>query len=69
MGRSIHGVKIFGGLDLLEEVINKYDIEGVLITSDFINVSGAAQTAVEICDRHGIWVRQMKLEFTAVERS
>jgi UDP-GlcNAc:undecaprenyl-phosphate GlcNAc-1-phosphate transferase len=68
-GRSIHGLEILGGLVHLEEIINQYDFEGMIISSNSISESGAVKKAVEICNRHGIWVRKLKLDFIPIENT
>jgi FlaA1/EpsC-like NDP-sugar epimerase len=52
-GRSVHGVRIFGGVDRLRQVIRKCDAELLLIAIS--NIDGnALRRIVEACERTGL---------------
>lgn len=66
-GRRMHGLTIYGGFDDLEKLIVDHKIDGIVITSSHIESSGAAKKTLEICNKHGIWVKRMKLEFEELD--
>lgn len=66
-GRTIHGIRVFGGLDQLGQIIRANRVEGLIITSADIFSSGAAQRALDICRQHDVWVRRLELEFVLWE--
>ncbi len=67
-GRSIHGVKVKGGIEQLEELIQADDIEGVIIASSEILESEAVVTTQHICEKYGIWVRRLEFGFVDLEQ-
>lgn len=66
-GRKIHGVDILGRIELLNEIIEKFDIDGVVLTADVAQQEENRQWILEICRGKGCWVRTLRLEFEAVE--
>ncbi len=66
-GRSIHGVKVIGGLDQLETIIETRHIGGVIIASSEIEASGGADRTLEICKSHNVWVRRLELKFVLLD--
>lgn len=62
VGRTIHGVRVLGVMDQLGEVIEKHQIDGVILTFDETqDKSGVA--VYEICKNAGCWIRRLKLVF------
>lgn len=65
-GRSIHGVKVLGGMDKLEDILQKWEIKGVVITSGALISTEHGRTLMTRCQEKNIWVRVLRLEFEPV---
>lgn len=62
VGRQIHGVAVLGGLSHLEAILQRQMIKGVILAG--IDLAPDDEKALrDICQRHGCWVRRLKLEF------
>jgi len=66
-GRQIQGISIIGNLDDLNEVIEKYDFQGIIFPSDEMIESFKKTDAVNICKDHGIWLKCLKVNFDSIE--
>ncbi len=62
-GRSIHGLSVMGGFSELEQLIDRYGAQGVLITSSAIVESGMIEKVLATCKRKSVWVRRLRFEF------
>lgn len=62
-GRLIHGIPIVGGIEQLSETIGRKQVEGIIISSMSIVTNGNAEKVCALCREHGIWVKQLRLEF------
>jgi len=62
-GRRIHGLTVFGGFSELDRLLAEQNINGVIIASSHIESSGFAHKAIETCQKQGVWVKRMRLEF------
>ena len=62
-GRSIHGLNVLGSFEDLERLIDRYGVQGVLITSSAIVESGVIDKVLETCKRKDVWVRRLRFEF------
>lgn len=62
-GRIIHGLRVLGSIDDLESLIESQKVGGVIIASSAIEKSEAGKVAIAVCDRSGIWIQRLRLEF------
>ena len=65
-GRLIYGLPVFGGVDKLEEVFERHEIRGVLISSRSIQGTGNAKRVINICQTHNVWARAVRVVFVVV---
>ncbi len=63
-GRWIHGVEVLGGLEQLQALLEREQVEGMILTGE--DTPGSLQ-AVALCQQKGCWVRRLCLEFELVE--
>lgn len=67
-GRQIQGITVLGGLDDLELILAKYPIQGFILPSDeIINIFQESATALDLCKRHGIWLKRLEMKFIPIE--
>jgi UDP-GlcNAc:undecaprenyl-phosphate GlcNAc-1-phosphate transferase len=65
-GRNIHGVRVIGGSDKLEEILETNNVNGVILTK--LDAQGELEDKViTICTRRGCWVRNLRVEFESIE--
>src|SRR5919108_3570784 len=67
-GRTVQGLRIFGGVDKLPEIIEREKIEGCIISSPSILANGHAEQIRTVCLEQGLWIKQLRLEFIEEER-
>jgi UDP-GlcNAc:undecaprenyl-phosphate/decaprenyl-phosphate GlcNAc-1-phosphate transferase len=67
VGRQIHGVSVIGVPDELGPILQEYAVEGMIVTSDFLEVEESGTTWMETAHRQGVWVRSLRLEFELYE--
>jgi UDP-GlcNAc:undecaprenyl-phosphate GlcNAc-1-phosphate transferase len=63
VGRSVAGLRIFGGADKLIEIIRREKVAGCIISSPSILANGHAEQIRSVCREQGLWVKQLRLEF------
>jgi FlaA1/EpsC-like NDP-sugar epimerase len=68
IGRSIHGVEVFGRLERLNELLAEGRVRGVILAG-IEPASPAGQSAAAACAAHDCWLRSLRLEFELVEKS
>jgi FlaA1/EpsC-like NDP-sugar epimerase len=66
-GRRIQGVNVIGNLDNFEDIIEKYDFQGLIIPSDEMYVNLRNSSALKICRERKIWLKQLRVRFDPVE--
>lgn len=66
IGRLIHGVKVIGGLDKLEKILEKGDVTGVILAGVDPNSSDGQQIRL-VCDRYECWVQNLLLKFQQLD--
>jgi UDP-GlcNAc:undecaprenyl-phosphate GlcNAc-1-phosphate transferase len=64
--RSIYDLTVLGSLDDLDRLIDRHNVQGIIIASVDIVESGAAEKAIRICKQKDVWVRRMRLEFDSL---
>jgi UDP-GlcNAc:undecaprenyl-phosphate GlcNAc-1-phosphate transferase len=62
-GRTVQGLRIFGGAEKLPEIIQRERVEGCIISSPSILANGHAEQIRSVCREQGLWVKQLRLEF------
>jgi len=62
-GQKILGLPVLGGVDRLDEILERTNAQGLLISSASVLVNGNAEKARTICQERGIWIRRLRLEF------
>jgi len=62
-GRTVAGLRIFGGADKLPEILQKEKVAGCIISSPKILANGHAEQIREICREQGLWIKQLRLDF------
>ncbi len=67
-GRQIHGVEVLGDMQKLVLVLEKNQIDGVIITPDASSDNHTIpDNVVDICRTHEVWVRNLRFEFELIE--
>jgi len=66
-GRQIHGVSVIGQPDQLTAILEEHGVEGLIVTSDFLDSEGSDDAWVETAHSQGLWVRSLRLEFELYE--
>ena len=67
VGRQIHGVKVFGGFEKLEALLESKKVDGVILTADVLQEGEAQAKLLRVCREHSCWVRALRLEFETLE--
>ena len=62
-GRSVAGLRIFGGAEKLAEIIQREKVAGCIISSPAILANGHAEQIRSLCEEQGLWIKQLRLEF------
>lgn len=62
-GQKILGLPVLGGIDRLDEILERTNVQGLLISSASVLANGNAEKARMICQERGIWIRRLRLEF------
>jgi UDP-GlcNAc:undecaprenyl-phosphate GlcNAc-1-phosphate transferase len=65
-GRQIHGVEVLGGLDELEDILERKQVEGVILAVNARNPD-SVEGIIAACRQSGCWVRGLRLEFEPIE--
>jgi len=68
-GRTLAGLRIFGGADKLPEILQRKKVEGCIISSPKILANGQAEQIRTVCQEQGLWIKQLRLDFVDEERS
>ncbi|MBN1148422.1 MAG: hypothetical protein JXA78_14275 [Anaerolineales bacterium] len=66
VGRLIHGVEVLGGRQQLESILERRQVEGLILASEMLDAQ-ARDEIIAACHRRGCWVRRLRLEFENVE--
>jgi len=61
-GRQIYGLKIIGGFDNLDKIINDFQVAGVILTLPEME-NFQLQQIVDICNKNKCWVKAINFEF------
>jgi len=62
-GRTLAGLRIFGGAEKLPEILQQKKVEGCIISSPKILANGHAEQLRSVCEEQGLWVKQLRLDF------
>lgn len=66
-GREIHGIKVLGGIDQLIKYLDLHPPLGIIITSPGGSDQNTSLELSQICQRHGLWLKQIHFDFETVE--
>jgi UDP-GlcNAc:undecaprenyl-phosphate GlcNAc-1-phosphate transferase len=64
-GRQIHGVEVLGAVEQLTNLLEKVNINGVIIAVDTAN--DETDRVLKVCRAQGLWVRNLRFEFELIE--
>ena len=62
-GRSVLGLRIFGGPEKLPQIIERNQVRGCIISSRDILADDHAQRIRSLCAKQGLWLKQLRFEF------
>jgi UDP-GlcNAc:undecaprenyl-phosphate/decaprenyl-phosphate GlcNAc-1-phosphate transferase len=62
-GRTVAGLRIFGGAEKLPEILQHKKVEGCIISSPSILANGHADQIRSVCQEQGLWIKQLRLDF------
>jgi UDP-GlcNAc:undecaprenyl-phosphate GlcNAc-1-phosphate transferase len=62
-GRTLAGLRIFGGAEKLPEILQREKVEGCIISSPKILANGQAEQIRSVCGEQGLWIKQLRLDF------
>jgi UDP-GlcNAc:undecaprenyl-phosphate GlcNAc-1-phosphate transferase len=62
-GRTVMGLRIFGAVDRLPEILKQEKVDGCIISSPSILANGHAEQVRSICREQGLWMKRLRLEF------
>lgn len=66
IGRKIHGLEVLGGLEKLNEILQRSGAEGVIVAG-LEKTSPAWDTLLIATQQHRCWIRNLKLDFEIME--
>ena len=66
-GRTVAGLRIFGGAEKLPEILQHKKVEGCIISSPSVLANGHADQIRSVCREQGLWIKQLRLEFVEKE--
>ncbi len=61
-GRTVLGLRIFGAMERLPEIVKHEKVEGCIISSPSILANGHAERIRSICREQGLWMKRLRLE-------
>ncbi|MGH7794170.1 MAG: hypothetical protein ACREQ2_04600 [Candidatus Binatia bacterium] len=67
-GRTVAGLRIYGGAEKLPEILQRAKVEGCIISSPKILANGHAEQIRTVCQEQGLWIKQLRLDFVEEER-
>jgi UDP-GlcNAc:undecaprenyl-phosphate GlcNAc-1-phosphate transferase len=67
-GRTMAGLRIYGGAEKLPEILQQAKVEGCIISSPKILANGHAEQIRTVCQEQGLWIKQLRLDFVEEER-
>jgi UDP-GlcNAc:undecaprenyl-phosphate GlcNAc-1-phosphate transferase len=66
IGRQIHGINILGDVSMLESILERKKIDGVVIAGDASNADSSVKKLIVVCRESGRWVRTLRMDFEPV---
>jgi UDP-GlcNAc:undecaprenyl-phosphate GlcNAc-1-phosphate transferase len=67
-GRTLAGLRIFGGAEKLPDILQREKVKGCIISSTKILDNGHAEQIRSVCYEQGLWIKQLRLDFIEEER-
>jgi UDP-GlcNAc:undecaprenyl-phosphate GlcNAc-1-phosphate transferase len=65
--RQILGIHVLGDIKNLQSIIDQTKVEGILLSSNQILGAETYQNLVDICQKNGVWLKRLSIEFISVE--
>jgi UDP-GlcNAc:undecaprenyl-phosphate GlcNAc-1-phosphate transferase len=62
-GRTVLGLRIFGPVGRLPEILKQEKVDGCIISSPSILANGQADQIRSICQEQGLWMKRLRLDF------
>lgn len=62
-GRMILGIPVVGSVDALGEILERENIQGLIISSPSILANGRVDKVRSLCAAKNVWIRELRLEF------
>jgi UDP-GlcNAc:undecaprenyl-phosphate GlcNAc-1-phosphate transferase len=66
-GRQIQGIDILGSFDDLETIIEKHEIQGIILPANATIEYFQQSTAMKICEQRGIWFKRLRIDFESIK--
>jgi UDP-GlcNAc:undecaprenyl-phosphate GlcNAc-1-phosphate transferase len=66
-GRQIHGIRVIGDINQIENSVQNQAIKGVILTSTTPIDNDETEKILDVCQKCGLWVRRLHVEFDLVE--
>lgn len=66
-GRLVLGLPVLGGADRLAEILQRQQVQGLIISSPSILANGRAEVIRTVCEEREVWIKALRLEFVEKE--
>ena len=66
IGRKIHGIEVLGGLERLDEILERVQVHGIILAG-VDPKSPAWESMRALAQQQRCWVRSLRLDFEIVE--
>jgi UDP-GlcNAc:undecaprenyl-phosphate/decaprenyl-phosphate GlcNAc-1-phosphate transferase len=66
-GRLVLGLPVLGGSDRLAEILQRQQVQGLIISSPSIMANGRAELIRTVCEAREVWIKALRLEFVEME--
>jgi UDP-GlcNAc:undecaprenyl-phosphate GlcNAc-1-phosphate transferase len=62
-GRAVLGLPVLGGVEQLDEILEHKPVQGCIIASLSVTSNDHGDQVRSLCQKRGLWVKQLRLEF------
>jgi len=66
-GRLVLGLPVLGEADRLAEILQRQQVQGLIISSPSILANGRAEVIRTVCEEQEVWIKALRLEFVEKE--
>jgi UDP-GlcNAc:undecaprenyl-phosphate GlcNAc-1-phosphate transferase len=66
-GRLVQGLPVLGGADRLANILQRQEVQGLIISSPSILANGRAEVIRAVCEEQDVWIKALRLEFVDKE--